>query len=186
MREREREREREDRLQMRKHASVQRDELGGLEDVLGSELPGWVRERLREKREKNGMLIPVDYWENMKARKPSIMKRFRYWINDADTKDTCTVFTQAWLNPKHEEMSRDLATLIGNTSRDVDMPLPEITGVGVFKRNTGGPPDPPSVHGGAIATMFDTFLEQTNMVRLSLSQLQPPHQRSLQLELSSI
>ena len=52
-------------MTMRKHASVQRDELSGLEDVFGGELPGWVRERLRKKREKNGALIPVDYWENM-------------------------------------------------------------------------------------------------------------------------
>ena len=144
-----------------------KDELRGLEDLLDGPLPNWVRERLRKKRDEKGTMIPVDYWERMKARKPEIMKRFRYWINDADdSKDTCAVFTQAWLSLEHETMSRDLARLIGNTSRPIDMRLPEISGVGVFRKRSGGPPNPSSVHGGAIATMFDTFLGQTNMVRI--------------------
>jgi len=141
-------------------------ELKGFEALMnGDRLPSWVIDRLREKR-RRGTYVPVNYWERMEARKPAIMRKLRYWINDADeeSKDTCGTFTQAWLTPEQAKMSKDLARLLG-TSRPDEWNMPSVSGIGVFRSNAAGPPV--SVHGGAIATMFDTHLGQTNMLNLT-------------------
>lgn len=126
--------------------------------------PAWLDRWEQEARDSG--LVLTNNWDGRSSlfQSRSSYGDFRVWVNDTflDTQSSCAVFTvvalpasdHAWMHPVAEPIPWPAAKL--------QPPHSKIRGLAIFGPNSMGPPN--SVHGGAIATAFDAFMGQTNML----------------------
>lgn len=110
-------------------------------------------------------LIRWSNWDSNVMTK--LLENCRLWINDGTSSSTasCAVFTQVFVSKKDEAFLKNPMRWIRSDEKmNDDDRTKKLSGIGIFRNNAGGPPSPPSVHGGAIATCFDTFLGQLNLL----------------------
>ena len=119
------------------------------------------------------LLRPINNWEgtNVMYTRLGRPSDCRNWTNDAEVDmnegvTDCPIFTQVWLNPVDAEFwSGQSPPTVPRKKGGIEKEeLQKVIGLGIFSYNSCGPiiNKQANIHGGAIATLIDTFMGNVN------------------------